>query len=327
MRSKRRFKISSIPNWLTAAFLGSALFWSSIAAGAATELKVSYLYTLSDFYGPLPYNWARLAIDYDHDEIYVVDRRERDVTVFNAMGMEVYRFGGDGSLGGVIDVAVKKDGRILVLSKRSLETVVLVCDFRGEPQSEIVLKNFPPDFAGFSPDRMVYQADRLYLLDMAAMLLAVTDAGGLFRNGYDLGALVGAADAEKRAATEIGGFSVDRQGNMLFTIPVLFAAYRLSPDGKLRGFGQAGSSPGRFNIVGGIVADDQGYYYVADRLKSAVIIFDKDFNFQREFGFRGFRPENLIGPRQLALDARGHLYVSQLRGKGVSVFKIDHDQP
>ncbi len=118
MRSKRRFQISSMPNLLAAAFLCSALFWWPMVAKAATEPRVSYLYTLSDFYGPLPYNWARLAVDYENDEIYVVDRRERDVTVFNAMGMEVYRFGGDGSLGGVVDVAVKKDGKILVLSRK-----------------------------------------------------------------------------------------------------------------------------------------------------------------------------------------------------------------
>jgi len=72
------------------------------------------------------------------------------------------------------------------------------------------------------------------------------------------------------------------------------------------------------------VADDQGYYYVADRLKSVVLIFDKDFNFQTEFGYRGFKPQNLIGPRNLGLDQNGRLYVSQLSNRGVSVFKITY---
>jgi DNA-binding beta-propeller fold protein YncE len=79
--------------------------------------------------------------------------------------------------------------------------------------------------------------------------------------------------------------------------------------------------------VGGIVVDDLGYYYVADRLKSAVIVFDRDLRFQTEFGFRGFKPDNLMGPKNLALDAEGRLYVSQLRSRGVSVFKIDHGSP
>jgi hypothetical protein len=58
-------------------------------------------------------------------------------------------------------------------------------------------------------------------------------------------------------------------------------------------------------------------------LKSAILIFDKDFRFQSEFGYRGPRPGNLNGPRNLALDSQGRLYVSQL-GKGISVFQITY---
>ena len=53
------------------------------------------------------------------------------------------------------------------------------------------------------------------------------------------------------------------------------------------------------------------------------MIFDKDFNFQTEFGYRGFGPENLIAPRELGVDQAGRVYVNQARRRGVSVFKID----
>ena len=322
MRPKTRFQIASVPSLLAAVFLGSALLGTFAAAEAATEeVRVSYLYTLSDFYGPLPYNWAGLAVDFATDEIYVVDSRESDVTVFNEMGMEVYRFGGDGSLSGVVDVAVGKDGTILALSKRSLKTTILVCDFRGEPRSEIALKEFPPDFDGFSPDRMVLREDRLYLVDVDTMRLAVIDRRGVFQQGFDLAALVG-IEENKRHTTSIGGFSVSPQGDMLFSVPVLFAVYRLSPDGEIKGFGVSGSAPGKFGVVGGVVADQTGHLYVADRLKSVVCVFDSNFNFLKEFGYRGSRPDNLFGPKNLALDARGRLYVSQLRSRGVSVFDI-----
>ena len=72
------------------------------------------------------------------------------------------------------------------------------------------------------------------------------------------------------------------------------------------------------------MADDRGYYYVADKLKSAIIVFDKDFQFQLEFGYRGFSPENLNGPNNLALDDEGRLYVSQLGNRGISVFQITY---
>ena len=113
-----------------------------------------------------------------------VHPHEKDIRVFNDLGMEVFRFGDDGSLGVVLDAAVKKDGRILVLSRKSQKTAILQCNFRGEPQSEITLKNLPPDFAGFVPARLVYRQERLYLLDATAMRIAVTDGEGFFRQGY-----------------------------------------------------------------------------------------------------------------------------------------------
>jgi hypothetical protein len=54
------------------------------------------------------------------------------------------------------------------------------------------------------------------------------------------------------------------------------------------------------------------------------MIFDKEFKFINEFGYRGRRPGNLIGHNDVDLDAEGRLYVSQLASIGVSVFKISY---
>jgi hypothetical protein len=277
----------------------------------------------SGFNGPIPFNWANISVDQLKNEIYIVDTREKDVTIFNSQGMEVFRFGDDGSLGTVIDVAVKSDGNILVLSRVDNTSALILCNFRGEPVAKLELENLPADFSDFSPDRIVNQGGLLHLLDSRSLKIAVTDSNGLFQKGYDIVSLLSLEVNDKGRSTEIAGFSVDYQGNMLFTIPAIFQAYQLTPDGNITNFGRSGSAPGRFNLIGGIVADDS-YYYVADRLKSAVIIFDKDFTFQSEFGFRGVRPGNLIAPNKLALDGTGKLYVSQLGKRGVSVFKITH---
>jgi len=284
-------------------------------------VEASYLHRLSNFSGPIPFNWVNISIDEARKEIYVVDSQKTNITVFNEQGMEVYRFGDDESLGRPIAVSLDSDGNILVLSKNGSSTAIIKCNFRGEPIAEVDLKNFPPDFFGFSPSRMVYRQELLYLLDSGSLKIAVTDANGVFQNGYDIMTLAG-IEENKRDSIDIDGFSVAPQGNILFTIPVKFAAFVLSPDGKIIKFGSPGGAPGRFNNVAGIVADDRGYYYVADKLKSAVIIFDKNFQFELEFGYRGTRPENLNGPRNMALDSQGRLYVSQLGNKGVSVFKI-----
>jgi hypothetical protein len=52
------------------------------------------------------------------------------------------------------------------------------------------------------------------------------------------------------------------------------------------------------------------------------MVFDKDFNFLIEFGYRGAKPENLITPDDIAVDQRDHVYVSQGRNRGVSVFAL-----
>jgi DNA-binding beta-propeller fold protein YncE len=291
---------------------------STVSAGVET----SFLYQLSSFGGPITYNWANISVDAERNEIYVVDKKEANITVFNDQGMQVYHFGDDRSLGAAVDAALDKDGNILVLSRNRSNASIIKCNFRGAPIEQLALKDFPPDFSFFSPDRIIYQQELLYLLDSSGLRVAVTDANGLFQNGYDLGTLVG-IEENKKDGTDIDGFSVDFEGNMLFTIPVKFAAFVLSPDGQYIKFGRPGGAPGKFNNVGGIVTDDQGYYYVADKLKSAILIFDKDFRFQLEFGYRGSRPENLNAPRNLALDSNGRLYVSQL-GKGISVFQITY---
>ena len=291
---------------------------SYVMAGVET----SFLYHLSNFGGPITYNWPNISVDSARKEIYVVDTHEREITIFNDEGMEIYRFGDEGNLGRPVAVSLDRDGNILVLAKNGSSAAIIKCNFRGEPIGQIELKNFPPDYFGFSPSRMVYRQGLLYLLDSRLLKIAVVDANGVFQNGYDLITLA-EIEENKRDSIDVDGFSVDPKGNMLFTIPVKFAAYVLSPDGNIIWFGRPGGAPGKFNNIGGIVADDRGYYYVADKLKSAILVFDQDFNFQLEFGYRGVRPENLNGPRSLALDTQGRLYVSQL-DKGVSVFQITY---
>lgn len=323
MPGKLKYQILTTVKRTLGALLLGAICVGIGPADAVAEVQTSFLYRLSNFSGPIPFNWANIHFDEDRSEIYVTDSRIGQIRIFNAQGMEIYRFGDDWNLGTVLAAAVKRDGNILVLNRQVSKTSIYLCNFRGEPISELALKNLPTDFEGFSPTGMVYRHGRLYLLDNHAMRIAVMDSNGVYQAGYDIASLIKVAE-KKRGQTEIGGFSVDREGNILFTVPVLFLAFKLSPDGHLSGFGQPGSAPGRFNNVGGIVADDRGYYYVADRLKSVVLIFDKDFNFVKEFGYRGRKPANLISPRDLSLDAQGRLYVSQLSSRGVSVFKITY---
>jgi DNA-binding beta-propeller fold protein YncE len=292
-----------------------------VRSAGAEEVKGNFLYALSDATGTIRYNWVQLSTDPVRHEVYVVNPVDLTIRIFNDQGMEVYSFGDDLALGYVSDLAVDEQGDLLVLTVSGAAHSLVRGNYRGEPSGKIELKNFPPEYAGrFSPRSLAYRDGRIYLVDKEQMKVAVADRDGRFETGYDLAALL-KVEEKKRLQTGIVGFGVDSQGNLLFTVPTLFTAGVLSPDGKLKTFGSKGSAPGKFNIAGGIAADDKGYIYVADTLRCVVMVFDREFTFKTEFGYRGNEPDNLIAPMDIvAMD--GRVYVTQSRSRGVSVFRV-----
>ena len=286
-------------------------------------MKASFLYQLSNVTGAISYDWVRLSVDGERNEIYVANTSDRSVSVFSESGMEIYTFGED--LGIVSDIAVRDDGALIVLSQgNDTARALLLCNYRGERVSPLAIRNLPPEFAEFTPDRIVYRKGRLYLADRGAMKIVVTDRDGIFEKGYDIAGRMGLKE-RKRAETGIVGFSVDGEGNILFTVPVLFVAYRLSADGTMSSFGEPGVSPGKFNVVGGVAADERGSIFVADTLRCVVMIFDRELRFLKEFGYRGLEPGSLIAPMELAADGNGRVYVSQSANRGVSVYRLTYD--
>ena len=286
------------------------------------QVRGAFLYNLSNFNGPIPFNWSRVFIDRERTEIYVL--YQNFVRVFNENGMEIYRFGDDSNLGHVVDIAVDRDGTILMLTYTGSESLIVPCNYRGEPVSKIQIKNLPPEFTGFSPKRLIHREGRFYLADTNSDRIAITDTNGSFQQGYDIISILGLQEKD-RADKQMVGFSVDKEGNMLFTIPVLFKAYRLSPDGKIADFGRPGGAPGKFGVVAGIISDNRGNYLVVDKLKCTVMVFDKNYNFLTQFGDRGLGPGNLIAPDDLTIDGSDRVYVTQSKKRGVNVYKITYD--
>ncbi len=73
--------------------------------------------------------------------------------------------------------------------------------------------------------------------------------------------------------------------------------HKYSPDGKLvMSWGEPGSDPGQFNIVHNIVADDDGWIYVADRENHRVQVFDTNGKYETQWN-NLHRPCGLFMPR------------------------------
>ncbi len=290
---------------------------------ASAGVYAVYLYNLSDFTRTVPYDSPRIFIDTERTEAYVLYKNS--IKVFNDSGMEIFRFGIEAETDRIVDLAVDKDGDILTLIYTGSEYFLRRCNYRGDPREVIKLSGLPDDFSSFTPNRMVYQAGLLYLADTNSMRVALTDEQGRFLNGYDIVAILSLSEDE-RTSSGMAGFSVDREGNMLFTIPVFFRAYRVALNGSITGgFGQPGSRPGKFNIVGGIARDSRGNYLITDAIKCSVMVFDSEFRFLMQFGSEAGKPGELFAPRDLSVDAQDRVYVSQGRNKGVSVYRLVYD--
>jgi hypothetical protein len=300
------------------ATLIAALLTASLPAGPGPSKilrpRVWFAYQLTDYQGEIGTSFASVTYDRDHDELFVV--RGQTVGVFKE-GLRIDQFKLADEIGPAAALAVLgESGDLLVLG---LSGKLFRCNYRGRLIAPFELVNPPPGFERFWPTRVEFVNGKIYLLDPKGFRALVVDLEGKALAVYDLEML--AFEGKAPDNREIKGFSVDRNGNLLFTVPASFKAYVVSADGKVRVFGTPGSRPGKFNVVGPIIADENGIVYVGDLLRSVVMLFDPDLNFLKELGGRGWHEGSLVVPSFLAA-GNGFLFVSQGGKRGVKVFNV-----
>ncbi len=92
------------------------------------------------FSGPVPY-----------DDVKLYAARGNSIRVFNASGMEIYRFDVDPRPGTVFDLAVDEPGDILRLTLsfdpagQGAGWFITRCDYRGQPIGRIMIAGLPRD--------------------------------------------------------------------------------------------------------------------------------------------------------------------------------------
>lgn len=309
------------------------------------DAKATYMYKLSDFSGDVPSLWARVAVNPELGEVYALNREDAAIQIYNQEAMQIFGFGEDLGLSSALDITSGQNGDLYVLYSNPLNRI-LHLDYKGAPLSEIVPRDLPDTVRGFQGNFIVLKNDSFYLADSEAMQVLVLSAEGKYENHIDLRQLLAEqinkdlSQADLRASqerklqddlkalssAEINGFAVGNQGEIYFTAATLFSAFRYKLDGTLEQFGISGGAVGKFGVISGIEADAAGRIYVTDRLRCVVLVFDKDFQFMTEFGYRGAAPQNLIVPDDVAInDQNDTVYVSQAANLGVSVYKLQFD--
>jgi len=290
------------------------------ARRSADAVQSSFLYVIDDGAGRRSTGWAALTWEPNNSELFLVANGVVDI--FNDNGLATYSFGDDAQVGSPVAVAALENGELMVLASREMATQLLRCNFRGEPLARVELHGLPKEFGEFSPNAIGVAAGKIYLADKNMMKVVIAGPDGAVSTTFDLPKLIGLGPKDPAEAM-MRGFNVDRDGNMLFTVASVFSAYVMSPEGKVRAFGQKGSTPGKFNIVSGIAADEEGRLFITDSLRAVVMVFDASFQFLGEFGYRGPDPENLVSPFNLAV-GNGRVYVTQSRG-AVKAFAVRFD--
>ena len=308
--------------------LGLVLAAALAAAGGATSAPDGtprYEYNLADFTGPVPFMGVRVRLDAAREEAFILS--EGYLRVFGPTGMETYSIPLDPEVGTIYDLTVDETGDIYFLTYPTIRRTeggdfyLLRCDYRGVPIESLQPAGIPEALRDFSPSTVIYAGGKFYLTASNRLqVLVLNKRAGLEQVKDFTSALPDEKEIRKNA--DFAGLAVDGRGNVIVSVPIDFGVYVMAPDGGIRRFGESGSRPGTFNIAGAVAADPAGNIYVADLLRSSVMVFDGNLQFVTEFGGYGTADGKMIKPADLAVSGAGRLYVSQMRNRGVAVFTL-----
>ena len=139
------------------------------------------------------------------------------------------------------------------------------------------------------------------------------------------------------------GLAVDTQGNIYVADIANHAVKAFDAQGKLKfAVGSQGNGPGQFNEPHGVAVDAQGNIYVADTWNARVVKLDSTGKFVKSWGTgndigngrsammtdgteagNNAAPLGFYGPRGIAIDSAGRVYVADTGNKRIVVTDSD----
>ena len=114
-----------------------------------------------------------------------------------------------------------------------------------------------------------------------------------------------------KVSVKINGEHINRSPFTVFVKPFQFK--------PVLSFGKKGSSLALFNIPIGLAVNARNEIAVADNRNHRIQIFDSDGNYIRSFGRQGGKAGELQGPRGIAFDNNGNIFVAD-RSSRIQIF-------
>jgi DNA-binding beta-propeller fold protein YncE len=246
--------------------------------------------------------------------VYVVDFGNRRVSVFSNAGSFLFSFDavGGGTLGNPVHLAIK--GNEVWVTDRRLKSIS-VFDLEGK-----FLRTFEPKGETLSWTPLALSFDK-------SGALRVTDVGNTeqhrviyFSVDGSRTAMFGKTVQANRLTDSPGDFffpngvAVDNRNNVYIADGNNRRIQVFSSEGKFKKFIDTSGVPR------GIAIDQKQRLYVVDALAHNVEIYDVDGRVVTQFGSRGFGPGQFNYPNDVALDARGRIYVTDRENNQVQVW-------
>lgn len=243
-------------------------------------------------------------------EIFVADQRAGRILIYGPEGTFRFEIPGGETFSSVYDVAVDPEGYLVAAVRHGRRLTLLELDFDGLPLGELVLSGLPEDVAeprvhslAMSPS-----GEWLYLMDSANQRVWITRRDGEVVRSLEL-----TADLDARRRRDFVAGRVDVSGDTLVVAETSEGAisyYRLdgTPLGRI---GLKGAAPCQLAFPMAAARNADGDFVVVDRQRMILMLWGRNNRCLGEYYGIGDLPGYFYHPLDLALDARGRLYVTQ----------------
>lgn len=243
-------------------------------------------------------------------EVFVADQRAGRILIYGPEGGFRYEIPGGETFSSVYDLAVDPEGYIVAAVRHDLRLTLFELDFDGLPLREVVLSGLPDDTSPPSIQSLALSpsGDRLYLLDDANQRVWIAR-----RDGEVVGSIDLTAELDDRRRRDFVAGRVDVSGDTLLVAETSEGAvsyYEL--DGTRIGrIGLKGAAPCQLAFPVAAARNEQGDFVIVDRQRMILMLWGQNNRCLGEYYGIGDLPGYFYHPLDLALDARGRLYVSQ----------------
>ena len=214
-----------------------------------------------------------------------------------------------------VDLAVHKDGRILVLNRHDVYARVGVCTLDEEYLGEFGSYGHGRGQFWLPTAVTIDNRGRVYVADEYHHNVTIFDESGNYVDTW------GQYGTDKGKLNGPSGLAVDEDNNVYVVDQKNDRVHKFTSDGRhILQWGESGSKEGQFNLPWGLTLDAEGMVYVADWRNDRIQKFTGDGEFIASFGESGEAPGQFHRPTSVAVGKDGMIYVADWGNNRVQIF-------